>query len=65
MIALPDSVLGAIRRAPPTLTRDPEGDLQNVLNFAPPRICFLSDIMLHIGALSAFTSRGSDLTAKN
>jgi hypothetical protein len=42
-----------------------EGDLQNVLNFAPPRICFLSDIMLHISALSALTPRGSDLTAKN
>ena len=42
-----------------------EGAPQNVLNLAPPRICFLSDIMLHIGALSALTPRGSDLTAEN
>ena len=42
-----------------------EGAPQNVLNFDPSRICFLSDIMLHIGALSALTPRGSDLTAKN
>ena len=42
-----------------------EGDLQNVLNFAPPRICLLSDIMLHIGALSALTPPDSDLAAKN
>ena len=42
-----------------------EGAPHNVLNFDPPRICFLSDFMLHIGALSALTPRGSDLTAEN
>ena len=34
-----------------------EGDLQNVLNFAPPRIYSLSDIMLHIGKLLKWLSR--------
>ena len=42
-----------------------EGDLQNVLNFGPLLIRFLSDFMLHIGALSALAPRGSDLIAEN
>ena len=48
-----------------TLFMCTEGDPQNVLNFGPHRIRFLSDFMLHIGALSALAPRGSDLTAEN
>ena len=52
-------------RAGEQRTAEPEGAPQNVLNFGPHRIRFLSDFMLHIGALSALAPWGSDLTAEN
>ena len=63
-VVLNTLVLNAL--VPKALMLDgPEGAPQNVLDFDHPRICFLSVIMLHIGALSALTPRGSDRTAEN